>query len=212
VRNDGDLPLNVTSQGIDVQPRGTGRTSMDLVIATCAIFMSVLSLLIAYNQARMMRQQVAATSWPLLQFGSGNTESGKPLIAMSVQNAGVGPAIVKHFDLYYRGRAYSNVFNLLADCCEYRVTSIDPTRVGPGAPLTSPVEGTIIRPGESTTFFQMPLADENRAPWLLLDKARFELKFDACYCSVPGECWRSDLVGVDPKPVENCPAPRGHRG
>jgi len=213
VKDDSEPLLSVTAQGIDVQPRRTGRKSIDLVIATCAIFMSILSLMIAYNQARMMRQQVAATSWPLLQFVSGNTDeqTGKLTIVMEVRNAGVGPAIVKHFSIYYRNREYTNGFDLLVDCCQYRLKTLDPSVRQPGAPLTSPVEGTIIRAGESTTFFQIPLVPQNQSSWRLLDEARFKLKFDACYCSVLGECWSSDLAGVDPKPVKSCPSPRARR-
>jgi hypothetical protein len=199
-------PITLTPTGIDVQPRKTGRPSLDLVIATCAIFVSVLSLLIAFNQSRMMRQQVAATSWPLLQFASGNTDdrTAASVISLAVENDGVGPAIVKRFVMKYQGKDYTNIYALLAECCGYRITDFDPTRLKPGMPLSSPVEGTIIRPGESIEFFRIALAPGNRATWLKLDRARFKLAFDACYCSVLGECWSSDLASVDPEPVREC--------
>jgi len=199
----------VTLKDSDAEAGLTARVSLDLVIATCAIFVSVLSLLIAYNQANMMRQQVAATSWPLLQFTSGNTNDAvsKPVLTLGVQNAGVGPAIVKHFTIHHRNREYTNIYKLLSDCCGYRITTFDPTSIVPGTPLTQPIAGTIIRPGETTIFFQMDLAPDNRKSWLLLDKVRNELTFDACYCSVLGECWKSDLVEIDPKSVKSCPPP-----
>jgi hypothetical protein len=83
--------------------------------------------------------------------------------------------------------------------------------IQPGSPLTSPVTNTIIRPGESTTFFRMGLSPANRTAWVLLDKARFELKFDACYCSVLGECWRSNLRDIEPEPVKSCAIQRAPR-
>jgi len=199
-------PVTITSQGLDAWPPRTGHARTDMIIAGCAIFISLLSLLIAFNQTRMMRQQVAASSWPLLQYSTGNTDekNSKLAISMAVQNAGVGPAIVKRFDIYYRDRRYTNIFKLLADCCGYQIKTVDPTVVPPGTPLTFPVTNTIIRPGESTTFFQMGLSRANKDSWVLLDKARFELKFDACYCSVIGECWRSNLRDIEPEPARSC--------
>ncbi|MEO6579574.1 MAG: hypothetical protein ABIN83_00295 [Sphingomicrobium sp.] len=191
--------------------RAAAHSQSDRLLGLSALFMSVLSLVIAYNQTRMMRQQVAAASWPLIQFSSSNTGPNGPLLGLSVQNAGVGPAVVKRFEYRYRGHAYNNIWNLLHDCCDYSIREVDPTTKDAGVPLTSFVEGTVIRPGESTTLLEMPLSEPNRSAWLKLDKARFELKFDACYCSVLGECWRSDLVSVDPQKVENCPSARSSR-
>jgi hypothetical protein len=199
-------PVIVNSQGLDVSPRRTGHAGIDMVVAACAIFMSLLSLAIAFNQTRMMRQQVAASSWPLVQYSSGNTDDQKHLvISLNVKNAGVGPAIIKQFTLRYGNRSYKNVFEFLADCCQYRVTHFDPGVIEPGSPLTSPIEGTIIRPGDDNTFLSMPLAPENRAAWTKLDHARSQLSFDACYCSVLGECWRSNLRDIEPESVDDCP-------
>jgi len=184
----------------------------DRLLGFSALFMSVLSLLIAYNQTRMMRQQVAAASWPLLKFTSGNTgPGGAPLLDLIVQNAGVGPAVVKRFEYRYRGRTYNNIWHLLQDCCDYRVLNINPTIKATGVPLTSFVEGTVIRPGESTTLLEMPLSADNQPAWVRLDKARFQFRFDACYCSVLGECWHSDLVSVEPEKVDNCPPARPNK-
>lgn len=206
----GEIPVSVSPQGIDAAPRRTGHSRTDLLIAACAIFMSILSLLIAFNQARMTRQQVAATSWPLLHFDSDNTANDAArslVIRMSVQNDGVGPAIVKNFTMKYGAKSYSNVFDFLSDCCGYRVTTVDPTQASPGTPLTTEVAGTVIRPGESADFITMPLSKDNASTWRRLDRARFQLSFAVCYCSVLGECWNSNLINVEPQAVASC-APR----
>jgi hypothetical protein len=36
--------------------------------------------------------------------------------------------------------------------------------------------------------------------------ARDRVKLRACYCSIVGECWVSDLRSLDPEPVEACKA------
>lgn len=48
--------------------------------------------------------------------------------------------------------------------------------------------------------------------WDGLAKARLDLSFTACYCSVLGDGWTSNLDPVsDPKPVRSCPAVGGYR-
>jgi len=205
-----EVPVSVAAQGIEPAARTIGHSRVDLLIAACAIFMSMLSLLIAFNQTRMMRDQVVAASWPLLQFFSDNTANDPNrslVIRMSVQNAGVGPAIVKNFKLSYGGKSYSDVLRFLSDCCGYRVTSVDPTHAALGTPLTRPVAGTVIRPGESADFLILPLSQENAALWRRLDQARFHLSFAICYCSVLGECWNSDLTSEQSQHAGTC-APR----
>ena len=44
------------------------------------------------------------------------------------------------------------------------------------------------------------------AIWDGLNSARVALEFDACYCSVLDECFRSDLVSMTPTRVDACPA------
>ena len=59
-------------------------------------------------------RMVAAASWPFLQLDSGNgNEDGRPTIALNLQNAGVGPAKIKTFELFWKGKAYPNAKALL---------------------------------------------------------------------------------------------------
>jgi hypothetical protein len=41
--------------------------------------------------------------------------------------------------------------------------------------------------------------------WKRLNRERFGISYSACYCSVFGTCWESDLTGVDPREVKACP-------
>lgn len=199
-------PAIVTPTGIEARAPRVGHAAYDLVIAGCAILISCISLYIAVKQSRTMDRTLAATSWPLLQYESGNTDDqNKPVILMSINNAGVGPALVKRFRLVYNGKSYAQQYDFLADCCGYSVTSVDPTKVVAGVPLTSIVEGSVIRGGDAANYLTMPLASTNLAAWKKLDRARFKVTFDACYCSVLGDCWRSDLTGLEPRKVDECP-------
>jgi hypothetical protein len=203
-----DPPAQVTPTGIEATPKRTGYSPVDLMLAGAAIMVSCISLFIAVQQSRIMQKTLAASSWPLLQFSSGNTnDQGQLSIEMSIDNQGVGPAIVKRFRILYGGREYQNLYVLLRDCCGYVITDFDPTKMDKGTALTQPVEGKVIKGGDKIGFFQMPLAPSNQSAWRKLDAARFKFAFDACYCSVLGDCWQSDLSSVNQKPVHECPKP-----
>lgn len=203
-------PAQVTAEGVEPHPHRTGQVRVDRLIAAVAIFMSLLSLLIAFKHGMIMRDLVSANSWPLLQYSTSNTDEEQNLrIQLRVENAGVGPAIIKRFVVHHQGRAYTNPYRLLADCCGYTIPAAGQTKIVPGTPIVASVEGTVIRAGEGATYLFMDFVEGNAELWRRLDRARFDLRFDACYCSVLGECWRSDLRGVQQEKVDNCPAPSG---
>jgi hypothetical protein len=203
-RDSSELPAQITPTGIDATPRRTGHNVLDLTIAGSAILISCVSLFIATQQSRTMERTLAASSWPLLQFASGNTkDNGQLSINMAIENEGVGPAIVRRIRIVYGGNPYA----LMRDCCDYVVTNADPTKMGTGTALTQPVEGKVIKGGDKITFFQMDLAPSNAESWRKLDAARFKMTFDTCYCSVLGDCWQSDLRSLDQIKVDQCPMP-----
>jgi hypothetical protein len=200
-----EAPAVVTPTGIDIRTRAGGGI-LDLVVAATAIIISCVSLFIATQQSRTMEKTLAASTWPLLQFASGNTDdSGRPSIDLEIDNQGVGPAIIKRSKIVYGGKEYDNPYVMLRDCCGYVVTKDDPTKMSAGAALTQPVEGRVIKSGDKITFLHMDLVPENATIWRKLDRARFRMSFDSCYCSVLGDCWQSDLKSLDQTKVDQCP-------
>jgi hypothetical protein len=209
-RESSELPAQVTPSGIDARPRIGGYSVMDLVIAGSALLISCVSLFIATLQSRTMEKTLAASSWPLLQFASGNTnDSGQLSINMTIENEGIGPALVRRIRIVYGGREYDNPYVLMRDCCGYVVTNADPTKMAAGTALTQPVEGKVIKGGDKITFFRMDLSRQNAESWRKLDAARFKMVFDTCYCSVLGDCWQSDLRSLDQHKVNECPTDAG---
>lgn len=199
-------PLRVSSEGVDPEPRKTGHRYLDLFVAGAAILISCISLAVAVKHGMIMDRLVAANSWPLLQYNTGNIrdEDGSPEISMAVENAGVGPAVVRYLSLIYRGKRYSSARDFIEACCS---APADGARRP--ALATSFIESSVIKPGEEALYLKLGDEALNSELWKRLDQARFEVRFDVCYCSVFGECWRSDLVGVNPRPVNSCPAPIG---
>jgi hypothetical protein len=54
-------------------------------------------------------------------------------------------------------------------------------------------------------MIQMARVPKSEQVWQRLDTNRFKIKYHACYCSILGTCWDSDLTGIDPKEVKQCP-------
>lgn len=201
-------PLQVTPEGTELHPRKVGHKFIDLIVAGTAILISVISLVVAVHHGQTMEKLVAANSWPLLRYDTGNldSETELPVITLTVENAGVGPAMVKSFDVYLDGKLVRDQGALLRACCG------GPPRLGPNAKevglVTSSISETVIRAGERRDYVKLANSPAVSPQWEALNRARFRLRFEACYCSVLGDCWTSNLTGVDAHPVKECPAPR----
>lgn len=200
---------------LDVEPpvdaAKTGHRWMDIAAAIGALIISVISLWVAITNGRTNKQLVAANSWPFLQMTSGNSdEHQNRIISLSVQNAGVGPAKVETFEVFWDDKPMKSSRELLRACCGYQLTGSAPDMERGSLDIgTNPMASNVIRPGDSIKVLLLPLPpqQDDAAVWHRFDAARFKLRFRACYCSVFDECWVGDLVGLAPKPVRACPLP-----
>lgn len=186
-------------------PARRWREWADPFLALIALVVSGISLWVAIGTEEANRRMVAAASWPLLQADTSDLDS---TITLSVLNGGVGPAKLKTFQLFWNGKAYPGADALLSACCGYRTP---PQRPGMNSPArttltTGGVSGIVVRAGETHTFLSMPLRADNVDIWRKLDRARRELKFRACYCSVFDECWIGTLKNLEPERIDKCPA------
>jgi hypothetical protein len=202
-------PVQVGADGITPTPRRVGRPWIDMFLALSAILISSVSLYVAFVQGDVSRRMLAASSWPLLQYESGNiSDDGRPAITMAIVNQGVGTAVVDEFKVFYRGKEERTAYDLLADCCGYHLETVDPISHDKGSPRTNFIQHAVIRSGESKFYLAMDLSDANKDAWRRLDRARFQIKLEGCYCSVLGDCWRTDLVATHPTPVKACAPPK----
>ena len=69
---------------------------LNFILAVCAILISAASFYAVYLQANSAERQVNAMTLPLIQFSHGDydTERDTRSIYFSLENAGVGPAII----------------------------------------------------------------------------------------------------------------------
>src|SRR5262249_20746162 len=178
-------------------PRGASR--YDAIIAT---LIGLLAVCVSAYTAYMQRQQVRAAVWPILEFDSSNA----PDIHFTPANKGVGPAIIRHVIVKVDDqpvRTWSEALEKM---------------LGPGKHLASEsdMNGYVLAPNESRTVFtphddpNNPLNfDKSNPLWVTMNKERFRVTAEICYCSTLGECWTLRGGGRTPNttiPTRRCPS------
>jgi hypothetical protein len=172
----------------------------EAVIATLVGFCA---LCVSAYTAYVQRQQVRAAVWPILEFGSSNA----PDIHFTLANKGVGPAIIRNVIVKVDGQPVKNWYEVLDRL------------VGPGEHpgSESDMSGIVFAAGESMTIFTpfdpagKPLAfDKSNPLWVKMNKERFRVTAEICYCSTLGECWTLRAGGPTPSTTvqsRRCPTP-----
>ncbi|MGL6289861.1 MAG: hypothetical protein ACRC2H_04150 [Silanimonas sp.] len=171
---------------------------INVLASLLAVFVSLVSLWLAWSSNRTQERMLAASSWPYLRFGHGNlADDGAPVIQVSVSNGGSGPAVL-HWVRFKGGGALLGDVDAVFEWAS------------PGArDLTSWSSGTTgvaLSPGDQIYALQFHRTDANLATWDALNAARWRIEADGCYCSIIGDCWTFTGDG-QPQPVAACPAP-----
>lgn len=156
-----------------------------------ATFIALLAVCVAGYTAYMQRQQVRAAVWPILQFDSSNA----PDIHFSLSNKGVGPALIRHVVIKVDDQPVKNWREAMEKL------------LGPGEHLfsESDMNGYVLAPNESIPVMTArdpdnnPLVfDKSNPLWVTMNKERFRVTAEICYCSTLGECWTLRAGGLKP--------------
>ena len=180
------------------------RNWLDMTVAFSALFVSVISLVVAMRMADANARLVSASSWPFLTFGAGTgTVDGVKKVHMAVGNTGVGPAKIESVELIWKGVSYRTDKDFLKACCGF-----DPAS---GQPYDDNlVSNEVLRAGDSISFLEFKQSS-NPAVFAALQQAILsrDLQLPVCYCSIFDECWKSDLtiLSLRPEPVRRCVQP-----
>lgn len=202
--------MDVEVEHPHVHHHRTGHHWVDLIVPVAALFVSMISIFIAWHHGQVMKglvQQnerlVQANSVPWLQLsGSNRVTNGLQDVSFQVSNQGVGPGEIRSVQILVDGRPVTDLRKLLDACCSGQ----DYRDVG-----TSTLLGRMIRPGEEIRFIQMPALARSQQAVVALDKARRSGRIETrlCYCSVFGECWVvTTHKDHRPKSVRQCEAPQ----
>lgn len=182
---------------------------LDKALAVAVILISVASLLVARHTSHTMEALVAenarlvrASSTPVLQWDTGNVgENGREL-NFEVANVGSGPARVVWFEVRLDGKPYANAQKLML--------ALAPAGDLQWTTTTTSVANRFLPPNKAVTIFRWVYPEQgnsvSQATWTALDRRRFDLEIEACFCSVLDECWTSNLGADVPRPVKACDA------
>ena len=165
-----------------------------------ATLIGLFALCVSGYTAYMQRQQVRAAVWPILEFDTSNG----PMIRFTVDNKGVGPAIIRRVVVTVDGQPVQDWKELLDKL------------IGPGMHKFSEsgLSGHVYSAGESVDVLiphdseGNPLTIEKSDPlWTQLNKERFRVAVEICYCSTLGECWTlrsGGKAGISTTEASNC--------
>lgn len=164
-----------------------------------AAIAALIALFVAWDQGRVMRQEIRASVWPALQVDGFSTQRDDTIVqGLNIQNAGVGPARIDSIAIHFQGALVRDLEAL---------SELFPGHTGRSA---TSVTGRIIGAGDTVEVFsfQLARAEDDDAVAMMYDLAS-NYTVDVCYCSVLDECWMAHTSGAanpKPEPVDACPA------
>jgi hypothetical protein len=199
-------PLAVSTEDIQAQPRRTGHSLADLIISVSAIVLSVVSLVVAIQNAWTQREMVSASTWPFVTGWVKIDSSEHGVLQFGLSNSGVGPAKVHSFEVVYKGQPVSSARDLLRRCCGLPA---DPkaanAMLSPRTSVTE-VNEIVLRSGDDQTAFAYLPDPANPALGRRFTRTLREIQFRGCYCSVLDECWKMNN-SMSPTRVKSCKEP-----
>jgi len=186
------------------------RFSFDLIVALCALLISGVAAAASAYQTYVIRQQYSATVWPYLTFVTSSSEN---YLILKINNAGIGPALIRTAVVTRDGRAVEVPVNATTEPAlgqairpERDAAKVDELRAHAHASsltISSVVRGDVIPAGSSLELLRAdgPLL----ARRVIADFRRIDLKL--CYCSLLGNCWTKRLwdASAEPHAVAGCP-------
>jgi len=214
--------MDVEIEKPHVHHRKMGMPWYDLALPVAALFISFVSIYIAWHHSQIMRDLVhqnerivEAESLPYVEISTSNLaqDDRTPELRLTVQNEGVGPARIAEVVTTVNGKPVPDFNTLLNRCCapglfQASTKSAKQFRgIRSGEVIFSTLRDRMIRPGEAVDAFAWPITPANKP---VLDRLQRELPSDAinlsiCYCSVFDECWIRTDQDRGPTPVKQCP-------
>ncbi|MCJ8295846.1 MAG: hypothetical protein MJK15_15695 [Colwellia sp.] len=190
--------------------KGFTEQKLNLTLALCAVLISIASFYATYLQANAAEKQVKAMTLPLLQYGTGNvnSETKESVLEFSIINNGVGPALLKSSIFHYKEQEYQLFSRFLDACCQKEYKKFKQNKpkmhLKLGSEITSSMHNRILPAQEEFIFYQLYNGEFSSDLWQKLNKERFHLSMEMCYCSLLDECYLTQARGLV-VPIEACP-------
>jgi hypothetical protein len=182
----------------------TGHRWLDVVLGVSAVFISLMSLVLAIQHGKAMERMVEVSSWPYVAVQNANANpDGSPRFVVWITNSGVGPAKVESVELFYDGVAQPGARSLIRAMLKIN----DPNRTIHF--LQSDVVGTVLPARERLNLFDLLPGQVSPEEYQTLREQSSKVEARICYCSVFDECSVADQrLDRRPKPVKVCPVPK----
>lgn len=174
-----------------------GKINMEMLIAFCAVLISVASFYATFLQANAAEKQVTAMTLPLMNFTTGNydNDSKSMVIKYTLANKGVGPATIETFLIKYNNSYHSDIYQYLKDCCEkelkafHKARGEEPETHRLPLLVTEEPQQQITPSGDDIEFLLMAKHSVNSSLWDAVDNARRDTSLAVCYCSLLDNCY-----------------------
>jgi hypothetical protein len=155
------------------------------VVSTVATLIGVCALMATFWQTRIMRDQLHASVWPRLNVSHGFfTDPARAFYRLEVENAGIGPAIIKGVSVKYRGVEVHDMISFLEKLAAEE--HIDPAQV-PSLNHSDPIPDQVLPPQQRVVLLEVkgqPCAKAIKA-------ALKQLEMTITYTSIYGEAWEA---------------------
>jgi hypothetical protein len=165
----------------------------DTTIAVCALLLSAIAASAAVYQTHVIAEENSAAVWPYISF---SFSGGPEHVALTMQNNGLGPAIIRFNQLTLDGKPIDSWSTAFAQLSGKRDRIVSKS--------TSISGEAVLRPGEVLALFDV------RGAHILRSIAQNEkrVRFTVCYCSLLENCWLKTAAPAapPPRPVAHCPA------
>jgi hypothetical protein len=181
----------------------TGHRWLDVILGVSAVFISLMSLLLALQHGRAMEKMVEMSSWPyvMLQYSNAHLD-GSPAFSIAIVNNGVGPAKIETVEVFFDGVPQPGPSALLRAMA--RIS--DPNRhVGK---ITSDILGTVLPAREKLVLLDVLPDQLSREEFAAIHDDSAKLGSRVCYCSVFDECSVMDEQKNQAERVKACPVPK----
>ncbi len=194
----------------------------ELIIALCAILVSVASFYATYLQAQAAEKQVKAMTLPLLRLEKSNFDEEQRRVSaqLTINNAGLGPAHIRSLTLHYDGNAYDHYTNYFKACCEAELAAHlahikerDYEELTSFALMTQSVTDRYIGGQSKLGLISLPLHEDNDSFFRTLFQVVNQTSAEICYCTMLEDCYlyhsEKGTHPIDVCPVQQEPAPAG---
>ena len=173
---------------------------MNSLMNIVAVLVAIIALYVAWDQARIGRNQQHADVVPLLKIGASyftaEDDDAAPIrrFRLTVVNAGVGPAYVDRSEWTVAGTSLQRASDFL---------TILPEALTPTESITGTVDDYLLGAGEKELVVEVVWPRNEPVEQALGESMPvvWRMDFNLCYCSIYERCWVSSFNAAQPRPV-----------